>query len=181
MKKQLLTLALVMLAAAASYAQGTIQLQNSVGTPIGIDANNDGVKDRNAAATDGVVVSVWFGAAGASSDADLARFGTTAQVGAGGVISGGLNVFGLGTGTDGGQTVSLQIRAVTADGALSGRTKVAQVVLGPTAGPGTVIWQGNTGTDVNRFKPLLLTVPEPSTIALGVLGLGSLLLFRRRK
>lgn len=35
------------------------------------------------------------------------------------------------------------------------------------------------GTFMNNFRAF--TVPEPSTIALGVLGLGALLLFRRRK
>ena len=32
-----------------------------------------------------------------------------------------------------------------------------------------------------NLRAFALNVPEPSTIALGVLGLGSLLLFRRRK
>jgi hypothetical protein len=50
--------------------------------------------------------------------------------------------------------------------------------LGPESlSPGTVIW---SGTDPTKFQALNL-VPEPSTIALAVLGLGSLLLFRRRK
>lgn len=176
MKKQLLTLALVTLAAAASYAQGTIQLNNSVGTPIRVD-NGDGVyssADRLATAADGLTIEVWYG-----SGAEL-TLGGTAGVGASGLITGSsLSVFQV-AGSSEGATVNLQIRA--RGNGLSGETKIAQgVVLGPTAGPGTVIWQGASGTVATRFTPLLVTVPEPSTIALGVLGLGSLLLFRRRK
>lgn len=178
MKKQLLTLALATLAAAASYAQGTIQLNNSVGTPIRID-NGDGVyssADRLATAADGITIEVWWG-----TGAELA-LGGTAGVGASGLVTGNsLSVFQVAgsSPSEGGSTVNLQIRAFNSAG-LRGETKVAQVALGPTAGPGTVIWQGATGTNPNRFTPLLI-VPEPSTIALGALGLGSLLLFRRRK
>jgi len=96
------------------------------------------------------------------------------------------SVFGL-PGTQGGQVVSLQIRVWDAAKGTEGwrtgiyaQTAVAQVTLGPTAGPGTVIWQTASGTFTTRFTPLNL-VPEPSTITLAVLGLGSLLLFRRRK
>jgi hypothetical protein len=97
-------------------------------------------------------------------------------------------------GTDPGQIVGLQIRgwsaawgtdwlaASRAAVAVYGETDVRQVTLGATAGPGAVIWQTATGTNPNRFLPLdFRVVPEPSTIALDVLGLGSLLLFRRRQ
>jgi hypothetical protein len=59
--------------------------------------------------------------------------------------------------------------------------------LAPTAGPGAVIWQTATGTNPNRFRPLVVhadlsqpCIPEPSTLALAALG-GLLLLFFRRK
>ena len=59
--------------------------------------------------------------------------------------------------------------------------RVHVIHTGQTAGPGAVIWQTASGVNESRFTPLVVTVPVPSTIALGVLGLGSLLLFRRRK
>jgi len=69
-------------------------------------------------------------------------------------------------------------------GSYYGETDVRQLEpLGPASGPGTVIWQGATGASANRFFAMQIAqvVPEPSTIALAVLGVGSLLLFRRRK
>jgi len=60
---------------------------------------------------------------------------------------------------------------------LVGETDIRPVTLAPTAG---AVWQSATGTFPNRFTPLII-VPEPSTIALAVLVLGSLPLFRRRK
>lgn len=176
MKKQLLTLALVTLAAAASYAQGTIALNNSVGTPVRVDVNGDGIwqsTDRLPSTADGLAVEVWWG-----TGAELSMAPGGGTVGANGVITGNnLANFQI-VGSAEGATVNLQIRA--RGNGLSGETKVAQVTLGPASGPGTVIWQGITGVNPNRFTPLVV-VPEPSTIALGVLGLGSLLLFRRRK
>lgn len=70
-----------------------------------------------------------------------------------------------------------------AQGRYRGETDVRELEpLGAASGPATVIWQGTTGTDVNRFYAMnIQVVPEPSVIALGVLGLGSLLLFRRRQ
>lgn len=176
MKKFASTLLIVALAVVGTFAQGTIQLNNSVGTPFRID-NGDGVyssADRLATAADGLNVEVWWGAG-----AELA-LGGTAGVGANGLITGGsLTVFQL-AGSEANTTVNLQIRISTTSGLLYASTKVAQVTLGPTAGPGTVIWQGVTGTNPNRFTPILV-VPEPSTIVLGVFGLGSLVLVRRRK
>jgi len=65
-------------------------------------------------------------------------------------------------------------------GVIYGETDIRQLdPLGPTIGPGTAIWQSAAGTNPHRFYPLF-GVPEPSTVLLGLLGLGSLLLLRRR-
>ncbi len=175
MKKQLLTVALVAMTAVASYAQGTIAFGNSALTRVKVDMR-DGSAARNATAADGFTVGVWYG----SSAENLTQAPGTATISAttAGVLSGAASVFAL-PGTDAGQTVSMQIRAWN-DLGWAGQTDVRQVTLGPTAGPGAVVWQ-TSDTNPNRFTPLVVVVPEPSTIALGVLGLGSLLLFRRRK
>jgi hypothetical protein len=58
--------------------------------------------------------------------------------------------------------------------------------LGPTTGPGAIIWQTATGTDPTKIAGgfVLYTtplVPEPSTMALFGLGVAAVLIFRRRK
>jgi hypothetical protein len=188
MKKTLLTLALVALTTVASYAQGTIAFGNSALTRVLVRDLATGVVRGNATAQDGITFAVFFGAAGASRDSltEVVQTGTKATIGTtDGVMINAPSVYGL-PGTDGGQVVSLQIRAwdtATGGTRMIGETDVRQVTLGPAgSGPGAVIWQGAAGTNPNRFNPLIVNiVPEPSTIALAVLGLGSLLLFRRRK
>lgn len=164
----LLSLGLAALALASAHAQGTIQLNNSVGTPIRcVDLLGNPQPNPT-----GLRIEVWWG-----TGAELA-LGGSAGVGNNGIIFGNsLSVFQI-AGSEPGTTVNLQIRAV-GDGAY-GQTAIKQVTLGPTAGPGTVIWQGATGTHPNRFTPLIVICPEPCTIAIGAIG-GLALLFRRRK
>jgi hypothetical protein len=180
MKKTLLTVALVAMSAVASFGQGTIAFGNSVAARIAIKDSPEATA-RTATAADGLTFGVFFGPAG-SAEGALTQAPGTATIGTAtpGILAGAASVFAL-PGTEAQQIVSLQIRAWDASGKVLGATDVRQVTLGPTAGPGAVIWQGSTGVNPTRFNPLVVTVPEPSTIALGVLGLGSLLLFRRRK
>lgn len=175
MKKSLLTLALVAMATVSSFAQGTINPLNGALTRVKIDLDGNGSGDRNATTADGLTISVYWGAAGGAANNLLGSMtiGSTEGVMVG--LSSILAVPGAG---DAGTTISLQIRAENQLG-WRGQTDVKQVALAPSAGPGTVVW-GSSAT-ASRFSPLIVSVPEPSTIALGALGLGSLLLFRRRK
>jgi hypothetical protein len=176
-KASLLTI-LSLFIACSIQAQGTIQLGNSVGTPIRW-VGPDGLAGRTVTLADQVYLTIWF----ANPGEELVQAAINPiQVVNNGLLGGGsYSVFQL-PGTEGGQTVSLQIRAYQNDPLCQvGATRVAQVTLGPTAGPGTVIWQSATGTNPNRFTALLLyPCPEPSTIALGMLGLAGLFLVRRR-
>ena len=173
MKKLLLTLGLISITVFA-HAQGTIAFGNSALTRI-VVPSGDG-SSRNATAADGLIIGVFYGPAGTT---DLVMAPGTATIGStAGVMVGAPSVFAL-PGTEAGQVISLQIRAWNNQGWF-GQTKVAQVTLGPTAGPGTVIWQSASGTNPNRFTPLIFVVPEPSTLALGALA-GAFLLFRLRK
>jgi hypothetical protein len=181
MKKLLLTLGLIGIHALC-HAQGIIALGNSALTKIQICEN--GVL-RPATAEDGVRISVFFGPAGTSESNLTPAPGTDAFVigATPGVLTGyGLLTFAL-PGTEGGQTVSLQIR-MTGTGGHFAMTKVSQVTLTAAPSPGAVIWQPSGATNPNRFTPLISPMvfycPEPSTLALGALA-GAFLLFRLRR
>lgn len=190
MKKQILTLALVGVSAVASFAQGTIQFSNSGLNSIKyVDA--PGV--ASVPAPLGTVVGVYWGR---TADALSLQANTTVINTTAGVFNGGA-VYGL-NGTAPGETVFLKIGAwlnkggqtpatIPSGAASPGITHygesatVQTTALGPVAGPGTVVWQSASGTSVNRAKPFdVVPVPEPSVMALGALGLGALLLRRRK-
>ncbi len=175
MKKLLLTLGLIGIAVLAN-AQGTIAFGNNVASRITIAYP---LPPRLLTSSDGFTFGVFFGPAGSGSDV-LQQAPGTATIGATtpGVMTGAPSVFAL-PGTEPGQVVSMQIRGWNAAGTFLFFTDVRQVTLGPTAGPGTVIWQSASGINPNRFNPPLF-IPEPSTIALGALA-GVCLLFRARK
>lgn len=178
MKKTFLTLALAVLAAGSSFAQGLVGIGNSFLTPIKIQPEAGAA--RNAAAADSLVLSVFFGPAGSSADAltkvesSLITIGSTA-----GVLANSSALAAFALPVAGGETVAMQLRATAGNGLYYGETRVIDVRLASAPASGTPVWSPN---NASLFTPLTLTVvPEPSTIALGVLGLGSLLLFRRRK
>jgi hypothetical protein len=189
MKKLLLPLLLVTVATQA-HSQGTIAFGNSVGTAIKFDSGGGlGLHNMTAAeqAFYNIAFGVCYGPPG-TTPTQLAPgtgvIGTTAGVFA---SLAGNNVLGLyaipGTSPDGGTVVSLQIKAwntVTGQEYMINSTP-RDVTLGPAAGPAAVIWQGATATSPNRFLPILFLVPEPSTVILGALGLGSMLVFRRSR
>jgi len=186
MKKTLLTLALAALSAVASYAQGTITFANTtlsraqwedptthafVNVPLGAP----------------IVYGVFWGAAADALVLNDGLLGTASTTSAG--IIGATSPYQISGGAVGstvfmkiaGWSSSFQRDAATASrtaGAHYGETGVRSVVLAATAGPGTVIW---SGSDLTKFQPLRIPiVPEPSVIALGVLGVGALLLRRKK-
>lgn len=175
MKKLIILLALIGCTLASAVAQGTIFFGNSVLSRAGIPTSDGSVRYLSPA--DGFTIGAFYGPAGSSKE-QLVMAPTTAVIGLyPGIMDNVSSVFAL-PGTEPNQIVSLQIRAWNTTG-MYGETKIAQVRLGPTQGPGTVIWQAASGTNPNRFTPLRI-VPEPRTIALGALA-GVLLLFRARK
>jgi hypothetical protein len=187
MKRLLLTIALVA-AATFANAQGTIQFGPN--NPITRYKVN-GVFPAGSTAGGPAAGTYVFGAFWGTTENNLALAAgplatNTAVGGVLNVASG--NAYQLAN-SEAGTTVFVQIRgwearfgrdfAAGAAGGLSGSSRILPVLLGPSSGPGTVIWAANA-TDLTKFQSIDL-VPEPSTIALAVLGLGSLLLFRRRK
>jgi hypothetical protein len=181
MKKLLLTLALAAVAT-YTYAQGTIQFANNAGTRFRI---NGVVPVAGTIAAGQFTFGVYAGLTenGLSSQ-PLGALGTNTAT-AGLISSAPTPQAHVVPGFDANTTAFIQIRAwesrfgswEAGQAGLHGQTAVRSVVLGPGSGPGTVVW---SSTDLTKFQAIDL-VPEPSAIALAVLGLGSLLLFRRRK
>jgi hypothetical protein len=189
MKKLLLTLALTALTVGASYAQGFVQFANGTLSRFQL-RNSDGTSANIPAGTQ-LNFAIFYGTAGAPpKDEPQTPFaGMSAVAGINNVTA----AYALGLETAPNDVVSMRVRgwsssfgadwltASRTPGAMYGETDIRMVTLG-TSLTATPIWQGATGTNPNRFNPLVVSiVPEPSTIALAVLGLGSLLLFRRRK
>jgi hypothetical protein len=199
MKKILLTLALVV-SAAVSYGQGTIQLANSVSTPFQLIYDDNSVATGNVPANHPLNFGVFFGTSSSTISTTavtpLATMSATA-----GVITGG-TAYQL-PGTSPNQTgIFMQIRGWSSsfgsdwaaakvafdsklvEGVMYGETVIRGIgALGASTGPGAVIWTTST-TSTTRFLPMqvhVAAVPEPSTIALGVLGMAGLVFIRRRK
>lgn len=176
MKKLLLTLGIISCTLANTLAQGTIAFGNSALTRVQIAL--PGSPARNATAADRLSISVWYGPAGSTRDQLVMAPGVATIGSDAGVMINAPSVFAL-PGTSPNEVVSLQIRAESPNN-FCAETKVAQVTLGQTAGPGAVIWQTASGTVQSRLTPLIFNCPEPSTIVLGGLA-GVFLLLRVRK
>lgn len=187
MKKLLLTVALVAVAS-VSFGQGTIQFVNGTLTKVKLAGATSTV---DVPTTTAINYGVFWGTA--SDNLTLvAQLGTSSTTAAG-IIAGAASATYAIPGSTELATVWMQIKgwdtsfgtdwlAAKTGGTWFGETAVRQVTLGPTAGPGTVIWQTASGVNINKFTPLTLTpVPEPSTFALAGLGAAALLIFRRRK
>lgn len=188
MKKTLLTLALVGLSAVATYAQGTISFLNSALSRLSYQETIGGPIITGTAVPAGFTIGVFWGteAGGQAAVQGMGR-GTlatpTVTSAAGGIWAGGA-VYPIPGSTEG-QRVWLKIAGWSGNSVSTathyGESATVNVVLGPTAGPGTVVWQGATGTATDRAKPFVIApIPEPSVIALGALALGALFLRRRK-
>lgn len=182
MKKVLLTLALAAVTT-FTYAQGTIQIANNAGTRFRI---NGVVPAAGTIAVGQFSFGVFVGQTADALSADpIGGTGLARSTATAGLITSDNPQGHQLTGFAPDSTVFIKIRGWESalgdwragQAGLHGETEVRQVTLGPSSGPGTVIW---SSTDLTKFQAINL-VPEPSTIALAVLGLGSLLLFRRRK
>ncbi len=178
--------------AVAGYGQGSIQFLNPPTVLIRWQGTVQPVPvDINA----GLYYGIFIGpSADALSDQPAGPLATGSSTAPGRMT--GVPAVYLLEGTQPGQIVFAQIRAWdkrfgtdwrtarTHDSSYYLETDIRQLEpLGPSSGPGTVIWQGATGTSANRFFAMStvpnVDVPEPNAWAL--LGLGALTLICRLK
>lgn len=178
--KKLLLLTTLFLAAVVSHAQqGAVTFGNgAVGTE---------VRDGNGALIAGTVALYGSTSTGLANDSSLTQIGATVNTLAPGYFNGGTRNIG-----NPGDTVTLQVRAWTGgfatwDAAFLAAQSNQSILLTVTRPFWTQITGGGTNptqpiTGAGRYAGSTLTpVPEPSSIALGLLGLGAIVLFRRRK
>jgi len=185
MKKILLACS-VLLVAVGAFAQGQINFANTSTTLI---TTNTPTGSGSISGAGLYTIGLYIGAPGATR-AQLTLAGTTANGALAGRFSGG-NPYQV-PGAPAGSAIAFQVRAwTTAHGAtyeaaaasgspsaLVGESTIGSVT--PTAPPATVPGIFGTGAgQVGGFS--IAPVPEPSSIALGLLGLGAVALFRRRK
>jgi len=176
-------------------AQGTLNFQNNIATRT-TNANGTGFPPAGSTAYS---AGLWWGAAGTAEGSlqllPAASGGVTStwNANSAGLFQGGLATFPV----PGNTQVSLQVRvwansfpdyqAAVAGQGITGKGPVQLVTLGnapgtplPTPPADLTAPSGAGDTPLTRFA-VAPPVPEPSSIALGLLGLGAIVLFRRRK
>jgi len=187
MKKTLLSLSLVAVSAASAFAQGTVVFKNDSTSII----TNGAVR----APLSSLTVGLYAGAQGANSNALVLLGTTTINVTAGrfqyNVGDGSLTNTFIGPGATG----TFQVRVWSGAFASYEAAYAAALVNGTTSVGASAVWEMDTanpnaavaetiptlgGNGMTPVVAITLT-PEPGTIALGVLGVGSLLALRRRK
>jgi hypothetical protein len=180
--KKLLLIGTCLLAAVATYGQGAVTLANNTATAI--TNASPGAGNARAVVNVGLYGSTSLGLG--QNDASLSLIGAT-----GATFAPGL--FNLGTRNIGnpGDTVTLQVRAWSGSFANYDLAWAAAQVDGTTLIGKSTMWEQITGGGPNPTQPItgagrlspftVAVVPEPSSIALGLLGLGAIILFRRRK
>jgi hypothetical protein len=198
MKKTLLLLGLIMLPVAL-FAQGTVQFNNTASTQLTTNTSPTGTGGTGGLTTGAgqYTIGLYIAPQGTTDPAAFSLMGPTtlSQSGLGnGRFNGNPlpNNFAVSNNT--GQTIAFQVRAwstfagSTYELAL-GRTDLPTRYLGVSAigevTPATGLTPtpalfGTAAGQVGGFV-LVPPVPEPSSIALGLLGLGAIALFRRRK
>jgi len=188
MKKILLLIGLLALPVAV-FGQGLVNFQNTSQTLV---TTNDGAGHVGSVATGYKIrVGLYVGAPG-SDPSTFSLVGVATNSG----ISIGRFAYPVSLGVSGntGQNIDFQVRAWTLSSGVDYETAVGGYK--GVSGIGNVTPATGTQTTPNLFSAtagspefagqlasgfVLTPVPEPSSIALGLLGLGAVALFRRRK
>jgi len=182
MKKLIIAAAALLVSIAATYGQGQVAINNRLLPDINArlissaDSPADGTK--SSIGSDGGFTLNFLGGKAGGPVSGLAALdpATTTLRGAAGTAAAGyftpITATVAGVDVGGSADIYLKVSGATVQG--------GSVTLGPwtaTLGGGTVVPPNlPMGT-----SPLVVPVPEPATLALGALGLGAMLMIRRRK
>jgi hypothetical protein len=193
MKKLLLISALAAVASLSAYGQGSVNFANNSATrvilrdstgattfvPVGTRFSAELVFAPDGTATDVFQTAATRVGATASFSPVAGQFSAGGRTAAGVVPPGGFGLFQIRvweTGT--GNAVDYNSAVLSGVG-FAGQSGILRVDTGDptTTPPGTAASLITAGLASFTVSP----VPEPSTIALGLLGVGTLLMLRRRK
>jgi len=167
MKKALVAIAALLISVSA-YAQGQVNFKTHITSAVPpLDAkilNPDGTAGTGAFAQLGIMNGTSF----------TPMFEAPGVVNAAGYVSAGAATF---TGVAGGTSVQLAMRAwVGAAGSTYDSATVKGISTPITV---TLVEAPGTPNDLTGLSGFTMT-PEPTTLALGALGLGALVLYRRK-
>lgn len=188
MKKSIIAMVAAVAFAASSYGQGTVAFNNAAGSLVTYGPGGPNAGGSSLAVGNQILLGLYWGAAG-STEAQLVQIGGTTTIApSAGRYSGGQRTTGVATAP--GATAVFQVRAWSAS--MGATYEEALTAAGGYRGTSTLFSSttGGVGSPASPAVPLSLTVPgfsvafipvpEPSVVALAVLGVGALL-FRRRK
>jgi hypothetical protein len=193
--KKLLLLAALLGTAASAFAQGQVAFRNSASTNFYLWTNNAvGGQSNLMSGTSAYRIGLYASTTPGATEGSLSLVGlaTNSTALAGRFL--GPSPYLL-PGIAGGTPIVFQIRAWSFAGGLSYEEALNAAALDPlnialgTSTLGTVTPSANPAPPADLFGTsagliqgfLIKPVPEPSSIALGLLGLGAIALFRRRK
>lgn len=194
--KKLFAVALFGLAAVSGWAQGTVDFRNA-GVSFGSTADRlvylGSIAPGNALTGTNYVAGLWFGLGAGNATVDKTggiQAGRTfnfrpSTTGSPGTWNPGANpfVFTLADATLG-STVTLQVRVWDSVRFNSFASALAAGLYGASTPFDYLVPVAGSTPDkyfMDGMRAFAVTVPEPSTIALGVLGVAGLLFLRRRK
>jgi hypothetical protein len=173
MKKLIIAMA-AMLVAVSAFGQGQVVFNNrvvgSVVAQVTLAGSTTGIQDGVGAASAKWEAQLFGGPAGGTLEALTPKTTFRTGAGAGFVTPVDVTLAKVAPGA----SASLQMKAFTTDGLGSGSSKVFNVTLGGGLNPPANL------VGLEAFSATYV-VPEPSTIALGILGAAGLLALRRRK
>ena len=194
MKRILLFAALLLVSAANSFGQGTVVFQNTASPAFNVTTNN-GSGFGPISGANGYRIGLYASVNTNATAGSLALVGLATNVnGLPGKFNGG-GGFVLPNGFPTGTPIVFQLRGWSFAGGTSYEEALSaaasdplNIVLGTSPlgstvpGGGTVLAGALFGTSPGLLSSgFVIGVPEPSSIALGLLGLGAIALFRRRK
>jgi hypothetical protein len=186
MKKSILIAVLGMSAAVVAYGQGQVNFSNyyASGQPTGIQYGNG--SDVGQFVGSEMTATLLFGASTDTLISQLAAApGSATAIGAFGATTPSANTFG-GAGIVSGPTLTLGVGtfafAIEVTGTFNSQTYtgVSAIFVGST-NPSNLLPPANLPSGLTHANIFVTSVPEPTSMALGGLGLAALLVARRKK